>query len=127
MFKHILFLSMFLSLVSANNYTVLGISIEGKVEPTKVPKKQVSTNEHIKITPIDEEKIATHETTLTKVLSHTKMEKISKEMTLYGMGMEYQLSDTVEVSLNLLTELDLKEPKKMLKDPVTNISVALSL
>ncbi len=127
--KKIIFCLLLSGWLSANNhYRILGINIQQR-EEVAIKKESLSTLKisDIKVKRIKKEDQKNHSIPLLEVFSHTKVEKISKEMTLYGMGVEYQISKNLELSVNLLTELDLKAPSKMLKDPVTNINVALSL
>lgn len=64
---------------------------------------------------------------LSKLLKYIKSQKISKDMTHYGVGIDYKISKEIQITIDILAELDMKKPSNMLKDNRANIRLAISL
>ena len=122
--KYLILLVISLSPLSANDsYSILGINVNKKSDKSEKKVKKVSSTisiHSVKIT----KKI---DSSYSKILEHVEIQKISKETTLYGMGVDYKVFPKIELSLNLLTEVDVKRPSKMIKNRVANIKMELSI
>lgn len=107
-------------LVAGDIYSELGISVQKKkVSLGSVPKK-VDTFEECKLKKIYKKR-------LSRLLKHLKSQKITEEMTHYGVEIDYKISKQIQVTIDILADLDMKKPSRMIKDKQANIRLAISL
>ncbi len=107
-------------LIAGDIYRELGISAQKR---TKIlPISKVETKE---IKPCKLKKI--YKSSLATLAKHLKSQKISEEKTRYGVGIDYKISKKIQLSIDILAELNIKKPSKMIKDNQTNIKLAISL
>ncbi len=64
---------------------------------------------------------------ISKLLKHTKMKKISENTTLYGVGVNYKVSNKVKLSLDILAKLNLKDSSSLIEDKTANLKIALAI
>ena len=108
------------SLMASDIYSALGISIQEKKTSSKIVIKQERLLNYC-----TSKKDYTN--ALNRLLKYIKSKKRSKEITQYGLGVDYQLSKKVQVTVDFLTQLDLNKPSKMMADREANIKLAISL
>lgn len=108
------------SLMASDIYSALGISIQEKKTSSKIVIKQVGLLNHCR-----SKKDYTN--AFNRLLKYIKSKKRSKEITQYGLGVDYQLSKKVQVMVDFLTELDLNKPSNMMGDREANIKLEISL
>ena len=115
MFSHTL-------LVAQDIYSELGISIQKK--SVSSPNNSRTTREDIlkkcKLKKIYKKKLST-------LLKYFKSKKLSEEVTQYGVGIDYKLSSQIQLTINVLADLDIKKPSQIIKDQQANIRLAISL
>jgi hypothetical protein len=115
MFSHTL-------LVAQDIYSELGISIQKK--RVSSPNNSNTTKEDIlkkcKLKKIYKKKLST-------LLKYLKSQKLSEEVTQYGVGIDYKLSSQIQLTINVLADLDIKKPSQIIKDQQANIRLAISL
>ena len=117
MFSHTL-------LVAQDIYSELGISIQTKRVSSHKGNNSSTKREYIlkkcKLKKIYEKKLST-------ILKYLKSQKLSEEVTHYGVGIDYKLSSEIQLTINVLADLDIKKPSQIIKDQQANIRVAISL
>ncbi len=64
---------------------------------------------------------------ISKLLKHTKVKKISKNTTLYGVGTEYKLSKKVQLSLDILAKVDKNRDSITIQEKTAQVKIALSI
>ncbi len=65
--------------------------------------------------------------TISKLFKHTKIKKISENTTLYGLGVNYKVSNKVKLSLDILAKLNLKKSSSLIEDKTANVKIALAI
>ena len=117
MFSHTL-------LIAQDIYSELGISIQKKKASVDNSNNHSTKREDVlkecKLKKIYKKKLST-------LLKYVKSQKLSEEVTQYGVGIDYKLSSQVELTINVLADLDIKKPSKIIKDQQANIHLAISL
>lgn len=101
-------------------YRELGISISKKQPNLKLTTKKREICKECKMKKI-------YKTTLSKLAKHIKSQKVSKDKTHYGLGVDYKVSKKVQLSIDILAELNVNKPSNMMKDNQANIKLAISL
>lgn len=109
-------------LVAENIYSQLGISIhtEGKPLAVKVNCKKVTMPKKCKLKKVYKKHIS-------QAFKYLKSQKLSEEVTHYGVGIDYKLSNEVAVSIDILADLDILRASKIIKNKQANIRLAISL
>jgi hypothetical protein len=109
-------------LVAEDIYSELGISIQKRRVSldNNSGTNRVDISQRCKLKKIYKKKLST-------LLKYLKSQKLSKEVTQYGVGIEYKLSSQIQLTINVLADLDIKKPSKMIKDQQANIRLAISL
>jgi hypothetical protein len=64
---------------------------------------------------------------ISKILKHTKIKKLSEDTTLYGVGAEYKISKKVQLSLDILAEVDIKNSSLSVQEKTAQVKFALSI
>ena len=108
--------------VAENIYSQLGISIqkEGKPLQLKVNCNRVNIPEKCKLKKVYKKNIS-------KVFKYLKSQKLSEEVTHYGVGIDYKLSKEIAVTIDILADLDIIKASKIIKNKQANIRLAISL
>jgi len=109
-------------LVAEDIYSELGISIQKRRVSldNNSGTNRVDISQRCKLKKIYKKKLST-------LLKYLKSQKLSKEVTQYGVGIDYKLSSQIQLTINVLADLDIKKPSKMIKDQQANILLAISL
>ena len=107
-------------LIAGDIYSELGISVPKKTLSIKVIKAKMKGIKPCKLKKI-------YKNSLSTLAKHLKSHKISEDKTHYGVGVDYDISTKVQLSIDILAELDIKKPSKMMKDNQANIRLAISL
>ncbi|MCK5855764.1 MAG: hypothetical protein KAG56_11130 [Sulfurovaceae bacterium] len=107
-------------LVADTIYDELGISVPKKTLSIKVVKEKI---EEIKPCKLKKK----YKTSLSTLAKHLTSQKVSKDKTHYGVEVAYKVSKKMQLSIDILAELDIKKPSKMMKDNQANIRLAISL
>jgi len=102
-------------------YRILGITTS---KSKKIVKPNIYQN-RIKIKKLISKNSTTNP--IFTLLKHTKVKKTSKDRTLYGIGLDYKVSKKVQLSLDILAEVDMHKRSKIIQEKTANIKVALSL
>lgn len=107
-------------LVADDIYNRLGISsTKNKISSTHDIKK-IDKIEKCKLKKIYKDGVSTF-------LKHLKSEKVSENKRHYGVGVDYKVSKKVQLSIDILAELDMKKPSRMIKEKQANIRLAIFL
>jgi len=107
-------------LVADDIYNRLGISsTKNKISSTHDIKK-IDKIKKCKLKKIYKDGIST-------LLKHLKSEKVSENKRHYGVGVDYKVSKKVQLSIDILAELDMKKPSRMIKEKQANIRLAIFL
>ena len=107
-------------LIAGDIYSELGISVQKKTDSSPIPKEKTKGIKPCKLKKI-------YKTSLSTLAKHLKSQKVSEDKTHYGVGMDYKISKKVQLSIDILAELDIKKPSKIIKDNQANIRLAISL
>ena len=108
------------TLVADDIYSQLGISTKQKKTSLVNNLKRVDTIERCKLKKIYKKR-------LSMLLKHLKYQKVSENMTQYGLELEYEISKKIQLTIDVLADLDVKKPSRMIKDNQANIRLAISL
>jgi len=116
----ILFFLSLSGLTAGDIYSKLGISVPKKINHSLLPKKKRIGIECCKVK-------KKYKTTIATLAKHLKSQKVSEEKTHYGVGIDYKISKQIQLSVDILAELDINKPSKIIKDNQANIRLAISL
>jgi hypothetical protein len=110
--------------VANGYYRALGITATQKVKKI-VPHPSTLKRRGVELRAMDKENKGSSLTQ--ELLKYTKMQKISKDTTLYGVEVDYKVSKKVKVSLDILAKLNIKKPSRLIEEEQANLKIALSI
>ena len=108
-----------------NKYIFLGINANHSTKIKKIKKKfKISSNKiDIKKPKIKRE----NSFSLGKIFQYTKFKKLSENKSLCGICMDYKISERVQVSVDILAQIDRDSNSITIEDRKANVKVAMSL
>ena len=108
-------------LIAEDIYSELGISTE--IKRVTLKQSQIETidiSKRCKLKRIYKKRLST-------LLKYLKSQKLSEEVTHYGVEVKYKLSKQIQLTIDVLADLDIRKPSKIIKDQQANIHLAISL
>ena len=108
-------------LIAEDIYSELGIAIQQKrISLQHSYTNRVDITEKCKLKKIYKKR-------LSSLFKHLKSQKLSEEVTHYGVEVKYKLSKQIQLTIDVLADLDIRKPSKIIKDQQANIRLAISL
>ena len=116
----IVFILSLSGLTAGDIYSKLGISVQQKINALPILKKKRT---RIKLCKLKKK----YKTSIATLAKHLKSQKVSEDKTHYGIGIDYKISKQIQLSIDILAELDINKPSKIIEDNQANIRLAISL
>ena len=130
MLKYILLIILILNsnllATTLHKYRLIGITPSNKAKHIPEEKKAISTiKSQIDIN--RPKKVAIPNSSVKKIFQYTKFKKISQNRSLCGICMDYKISKKIQISVDILAQIEREDNSIKIEDKKANIKVAMYL